>query len=887
MSRRPLLLLLAIAVLGAVGWILLLNPAETLSDEHTSKLTQEITAQAAETVAPEAAITELAHAASDMREQLDAAGPAFHSPQEIGIPSFTGRVLMPNDAPAANARVRAFGLDGWAGWVSAEQAKDPDTVRFEVTTRTDGRFFLPEAPRDGLRFVVQIQEDQAATMELTNQVTSPGRTRDLGDLKLHAGFQLTGTVVDPNGRPIPDATVRPIPETDTAQISNRWRNSVPPIPGYSAITNQNGMFHLKTLPPGRLRLQAEAFGFALGKSEGVRGEDEEVIEEVVVHLDVSRGVTGLVVGPGNTPVAEARVRLDVEEDDRLITFSNEKGLFHFDPPESVSSRPRIRVYARGFRPFSNRMTLKDHGMLTIQLQDLPPLHGVVLDASGRPIEGASVCLSEYRSRRSEGSPSKATASGTATSAADGTFSITPDLTQTWGRTFRIGAWGEKNPGSWSKTFRFEEEAVDQKPFPEFIITLAPGALVGGSVLLSTGAPAPNARIHLRALMANRNPNSKGAVAPDTLRSGRIKSSTTALEDGSFTFEALPEGDYRLEAYVADQSPATGQEFALFVGEEHQEILQIPPASGILGTVSGDLSMFKTLRVTADSQGLDPLDAKVDELGTFEFENITPGVWNLVLREVDISGSTSNFSFGNGDGIARADGIEVREGTMESVELSLDVENRAIIHGSVKVNGAPASNINLFLIPRDITTSGDTRVGWRTLSRRMRSTATDFRGDYLLGGIDPDDYFLVLDHAGDWPQGISHFGEPGAVEFGPRGLHRLDLTLHAGDNRKEDFRLSLGGISGRIQRPSDWGNQRTDFSGGGSLRPGPGAPIGRGERSVEFRNGRFEAKNLPAGEWLLSWKGRGFELIDHPVFVTGGLVTEVKAKAESLSESSNR
>lgn len=804
--------------------------------------------------------------------------------QRIGIPAFHGRVVMPDGKPATKAEVTAFGMDGWAMWMDAETANAPDTVRFTTTCGDDGSFSLPEAPRDGLRFILRARHGNLPPLELVNLPAVPGRTRELGDLRLRLGFALSGMVIGPGGEAVPMAKVFPVQEPDTANFSARRRLALPRIDGYVATTDHNGIFTFLHLPPGMLHLEAEAESYSHGYSESVHGEDRTEVDSVQIQLELSSRIGGTVLGPGGEPIAGARLRLDISNEERIYTASDSGGKFGFDAPRDLS-RPSLRAYAVGYHPWRDRLS-ETTGNLVIQLSPLPPITGVVLDQTGQSIGQANVRLVELHSRRTpQENPERIASSGDSITNENGGFSLIPDLRSTWGRRFRLVAWSDQYVPSWSKSFEFKE--MDTKPLPHFELVLMKGSTISGSVATADGNPAIGARVHLRTMLANRSAISRGAIAPDSRRPGNIRAAATVGATGLFDFSAIAVGDYRLEAYLPGHSPAFGVEFAL-LGGIHQEHLQLQPSSRIYGSVIGDLNLFGTLRVTASSPAYDDLHTTVDGTGVFEFKDLPAGSWGLVLREVDRALSGSVFGLGSGEGLARADGIDLAPGTSEIIELQIDISGRALLTGMVTVNGQPATNINLFLMPRDLGITSDPRLSWRRISRSLRSAVTDFRGEYRFIGVDPDDYWIVLDRGGTWPEGLVNFGDPNEVRNGPSGLMRRDLTLEANREQRQDFNLHLGTIRGKALSVGGKGNRQAIRGGRGTATSATGTSMGIASRTFDIRrNGNFEIKNLPAGEWLLNLYNSTYSAEKVPVLVHGNNVTETKVDCVRRKRKNNK
>ncbi|MBL7007403.1 MAG: carboxypeptidase regulatory-like domain-containing protein [Planctomycetes bacterium] len=874
---RKALLALAVLVLGAILLLVLSEPpgGEDPSQGGPGAAEHQDPAAAAGLADPGSAADSAAG-----RTQL---GPksdfAVVAPDpELGIPSFIGRVLLPDGRPAAGAPVQAWGMSGWAMYVDEGDAADPPLVSWEVRCDRDGRFQLAEPSRDGLRFLIRASAEGLPPLELTNLPAMPGRTRDLGELRLRRGWAVRGTVSGPGGEPVQQAMVVAVPELDTAVFPTRQLQDLPALGGYQAVTDGAGRFELRQLPPGRLRLRASGPGYVEGMSASVKAESGQQVDGVEIQLDRAGTITGLVLDAGRQGIGGARLRFDADGV-QLETTSSEGGGFRFDAPEGTE-RARIRAAADGYWPGGQNFRGDELKFpVELILPKLPPIAGYVQDPAGRPVAGASVKLVAIsRSRNSGLDPERLDAAAEAVTGADGTFQLSPAISQTWERRFRVVAWSEQHAAGWSDAITLDEN--DPQPPPVVAVTLSPGQSIGGVVLGPAGEAAAGARVHLRRLMANRLAGRRQPMAPDTRRRSSILRTATADADGRFAFPGAPVGDYRLEAYLPGLSPAESDEFALLESRPVERVLQLLPPSSIEGAVVGELGLLATLRVTATRDGTDALDTTVDGQGNFSIPDVSPGEYSVEVREVDPALGAATFLLGSGEPLAREDGVLVEEGGTALVTLSLDLQDRATVRGKVSVNGSPRPGMSVYLVPSDLGSMADPRTGWRTVARRLRSTSTDFQGEYAIAAIDPDAYWVVVDLPGRRPGGVFRFGGSAEMQQGPTGAGRAEVRLGAGQEAVRDFQLLLGALRGTAQYPA---------GKDGKLRPAPRGsrgtlkPVGmEGVAALDFqigRNGLFELESVPAGDWLLSLSSRAAVLQDHPVMIPPGSAAALDLELE--------
>ena len=168
MARRLPLITTLLAVLAAVAWIVLDDAGEddsqpSESDRGAAELTEGGTGNGL--------------AEGPVRDTVDAA-PTEDSPvpDEERIPSFIGLVYGADQQPLAGATVEAFGMLGWAAELPTRGGAARAQVEWTTTTGVDGSFRLPEAPREGLRYLLRVRSAQAAPQLVRNLPATPGRT---------------------------------------------------------------------------------------------------------------------------------------------------------------------------------------------------------------------------------------------------------------------------------------------------------------------------------------------------------------------------------------------------------------------------------------------------------------------------------------------------------------------------------------------------------------------------------------------------------------------------------------------------------------------------------------------------------------------------------------
>lgn len=212
------------------------------------------------------------------------------------------------------------------------------------------------------------------------------------EVKLKGGTLIGGLVLDPEGRPLPGATVRASriyrsdPEKEREEVSFRE---------LSATTDDDGRWQMRSVSSNAfavLLLSAKhpdyisPYGRIVGDDPG----QEEALLKLKHKIQMLAGaeVTGVVIDPDDKPVSGAKVVVGQRwsEAKRDVTTGAD-GRFHVK-----NLRPEIQAVtatAVGFSPASKTFTPGTNVTeLTLKLSRGVAIRGVVVDPLGTPVEGA-------------------------------------------------------------------------------------------------------------------------------------------------------------------------------------------------------------------------------------------------------------------------------------------------------------------------------------------------------------------------------------------------------------------------------------------------------------------------------------------------------------------
>ncbi|MGB0952250.1 MAG: carboxypeptidase-like regulatory domain-containing protein [Planctomycetota bacterium] len=773
------------------------------------------------------------------------------------LPSFYGVVADESGAPIPEVVVHAYGLAGWAANWDGDESKL--AVQWQTTTDTSGRFAFPATPRDRLRFLIEFAHPDFAEASSTNQPAGVGRSRDLGVITMGPGFVVEGTVFDAYGTPLAAAEVTPYRDSDTFRFSNLkpdQRALLEPV-----LTDDQGQFRLENLPQRAIRLQADASHHFASWSSSVQGQHGESIDGLEIHLGTARQAFGLVIGEHRAPLVDARVVVTTQSQDisgqgrgTTETTSDAQGGFEIALPEEAD-RMTVTVGAEGYWVLERKLKEADlEGSIEFELKPIEPLTGLVVNESGQPIQGATVRLVE--NRQGQVNPRDMVANAEVLTGEDGSFTLTPNLRNAWGGRFTVYAWDDVHAPGASAMFRLR--SADRYKAPDLNLVLVAGYSASGTVVDPAGNALTKARVHLRKLRKPRR-NAFGAE-PGSQRGGDIFAHANTDLEGKFTFTGLSEGDYRIEAFYPGLSPVDSEDFGL-IDTDYETRLQLHEACGIAGMVEGPVDRFRQLRVTANAPGFDPLDANVAADGSFLFEEIMPGTWNLQLRDADQEASGMAFAWGNTEALARLDGLEVPPGAMVPATLQIDLAGRSGVTGTAKVNGVPAADYAVFVLPQMSGGLGaDDPFGGRNLTRQMRVATTDYAGRYSLAALPSGDFWVILCRPGRFPDNL-HGGD----STGPSGLQRRDALLRNGTDETIDFDVQIGSLALSVLNPGGGRGTR--------VRVVPMPEDGRRSFSFQLRSKGYNLQDVAAGEYDVLMRDNA-EWISTRATIFGGGTQEI-------------
>jgi hypothetical protein len=326
---------------------------------------------------PDVAPTQHEVAAERHEVVTGAAGSTWAPGSSAGLDAalcFRGVVQSSSGDPIAGASIR-IGKEPFAREEWPEATAGPDgvfTLGLPAAVAAHGSPFALLAVAPGF------------TSSLRQGLEAPAiGVVDLGTIVLLRPASISGQVLGA-GFPLPDATV------DAEPVAGPKAGKAGPSLRVSAKTDASGVFHLREVPPGRLRLSVAADGHVGCIVERLVREEERV-EDVVFRLDAGAPIQGTVVGSNGAEVAGVTIAYEATDGTWFSTTTAANGEFTVGPvPPTSKGQIWAKTATASFGPVAAQAGQRG---IRIELSPRYSVAGRVLDArTGKPLPGTSVQL---------------------------------------------------------------------------------------------------------------------------------------------------------------------------------------------------------------------------------------------------------------------------------------------------------------------------------------------------------------------------------------------------------------------------------------------------------------------------------------------------------------
>ncbi len=296
------------------------------------------------------------------------------------------QVAYADGSPAAEFEVQLSLRTGFEAEVLVRATDDKGRAEFEVS-----------AIEQRLQVIVPATETTTRAMTWTRQDLAAGETIDV-ELTVSNGWPLSGTVLDAEGRPVPEA-----------EVSGWCGGRTSEDPDRLVRADREGRFRIEHLGP-KFVVLARAPGLVC--SRGLRGELSDSVEAtgLTIELAAERRMHGVVLDPARVPVEGAEISIShglgsYSGRDQTHVF----GVLHFRAGSgkavsddegrfSISGLPHkshsVSVKKRPFLQFRDSLPTGEDPVEIVFDAGLS-LAGRVFDSKGRPAAGAKVRFWPY------------------------------------------------------------------------------------------------------------------------------------------------------------------------------------------------------------------------------------------------------------------------------------------------------------------------------------------------------------------------------------------------------------------------------------------------------------------------------------------------------------
>ncbi len=593
-----------------------------------------------------------------------------------------GRVVDTEGAPveAAEVRLRRPPETGRRVPFDRLDATEP------TTTDEQGDFQLPPVST-GEYEVRIVRAEYIGTGDRRVEVPRGEGTFDLGSFTLVPGAEIFGVVSDPEGLPVPGATVEfPRYGADRDQ-------------GRSTATDLDGTFRLTGLPHDLVDLDVRAEGFVPLTLGGARPDTGEPI---LIELRTGATLLGRVLDDAGNPVAGASLMLDPDEQ----TLTRLGGWSSVDYFKSTGSDGRFRFENVGAGTWSLEaedgdakarleaieLTTGTERVVELHLSARNRLTVTVTTFRGDPVSEAEILVQSNQHLYSS-AYGRTDASGSA----------------------RIGI----EPGPATVRTLHEEHEDDTRKVVleagsnELAIQLGSGGTIAGTVRSADGPPLAAATVEAH--------SEDDLDTPVRYRRYGDSAKTLSNGQGQFRISGLEPGTYlllgRAPGFAAD---GPDQPFVVDGQSVDGVDIVLQPGGLIAGVVSGlGSAELSQVRIEASNRARWQTAAP-DSEGNFALDDVAAGEWKVVARK--------GASFG-GRAVERT--VTVGPGSSEAF-VELPFERGLRLSGQVFVAGEPMIGGALGAVPRE--------------GEEAQWTRTDHLGRFEMSGLDPGPYDLRIEEA---------------------------------------------------------------------------------------------------------------------------------------------
>lgn len=601
--------------------------------------------------------------------------------------------------PLAGARVD-LGASGGSNEAMAKHGNPEAPTLEPIVTGPDGAFEFRFVPPPPFQWSLDITAEGRAPRTARWYGFVPGQCEDLGTIELALGHRVRGKVVDAVGAPVAQCTVQvrmlPLP-IGRGMAANDVRGG---------RSDAEGNFEIECLvPAGTYPLEARGPGFVSAQAATVFVREERGAEPVTLVVKRVPSISGIVVDEEGNPVAKVYLRADA---DRNVASAGTRADGHFvlwsqgEPDEPVTLSTQDSADCEPWRsPVRFAWGSKD---VRIVLTRLPTLDLTVVDkATGAPVETFSVVCHapDARSSTERGARLGGAHPGgklVVDKLRRGVNELVvvpndPRLRHSGRLALKVGD-GEVPP------LRVELERVVEVPV---VVRLRGGQPVAGSKV-ELCVPHRGLPVALHGLAIDYELGEPFSMMADHMSNPELLGAGTSDATGTATLRCTRLAPH---AVLRLLGPGHAPKLVALEGLAKKDgayEVEVDLAGQILGrVVPACVPGFEVEVRIAPVGGQDVsyvVPAKVQEDGTFRFENLPPGEWTLT-PEARITSGDEHVRQGLMVPLVGAELVATtRAGKPTPVTVDLGKWVPGVLEGIVTLDDKASEHARILLVPVD-------------------------------------------------------------------------------------------------------------------------------------------------------------------------------------------
>lgn len=538
-----------------------------------------------------------------------------------------------------------------------------------VRSGADGRAVVTVAMRSRETWArIEVNASGYASRELKAAVRTE-QASPLGDVVLEPGGAVSGMVIGPDGSPAGDASVRLAKPAGPLDLFSGLTVDGP-VSDFKTITKADGSFLFEGVPVGFWRVFAGGNGLAWTATEPVEIRAERQVEGVTLRpaaKERNEGFEIVVFDPDGHALPDATIEYHLRNKAGRFLMG---GTTHADEEGRVTFRQAAAAFgdftARDRQERYQEASVEDcragGKLIVLRLTRGRPFALVVTASDGAALAAFKVVfLSTDRDKTIREAPGR-----------DGTVELIPPP-----GAFHIRVEADAHQpeivGPFTRDTVPAVVRVTLKPLPGIRgIATAGGRPIGGAKVVAHAVADPRWYEEFNGFIVRLLP---GTVA-ETVTEQDGSFSVYPVRAGQIVLRVEADGFAPAESEVLEYEPATGCadiSIAITRGGVLRGAVIDPTGGDVSGTIVGISrgdTYGRTVRVGAD--------------GEFRFERLTPGPFEVVIREEEIL-PERNSSVGGGPAKPIPFNCRIAEGETTVFDLHLPGEP-ATLNGRILIDG---------------------------------------------------------------------------------------------------------------------------------------------------------------------------------------------------------